>query len=546
MTRIWLLYACLSIFATLVFKVSGAVAQSGAAPGEERCSRERYEAELAASGLTAVIWNENRLFGNIFDDNLRFTAAPDVGSLSSLALWVAGEVDGQARISANHFNVSRFLPGEHTGDNLAVDCRSTRIYRITRGDIERYRKNGIETRVLTNWPWFLGAPVLDGDGDPSNYNLEGGDFPALHGDDMLWFLMSDYSGRSERSLDLEVGVSVYVYSGAGMQSTTLFVRYDITNKGGRTIEDAHVAVFGTPDIPDEFVGTDTLRSMLFSYGANATIPGTDTVPPAVGVVHVDPRDQAPEGGRPPRVFSSYISVASAHSPDNDLTYLRALETRRPDGPPILEGGTGFPTSLQCPQSVTPVKIMFPGDPLTFSFWSMENLTGNPDDCRFIRPDGTIRSDVFSMLLNSEPTAIAPDETVAAHYAVTWAQAGSRFESLELLQEYADLIHKYASTFTKPSISASAPDSDTPGTFGLAIFPNPATNTVSFTYSVPEEMEVRFDIADILGRHMTTHSRPNTPPGSQRVDLDVTAWARGVYLVRYQAGVHRFTRRFVLQ
>jgi len=346
-------FAGSSIMFALSFCPCGlAAAQVSGSSEENLCERERAEAKISTAGMSAVIWNENRLFGNMFDNNLLFTATLNVGSLSSFALWVAGTVNGEERISANHFNVSRFLPGKHTGDDQAVDCRSTKIYRVTRGDIERYQRSGILTAELERWPWFLGAPVVDGDGDPSNYTLEGGDLPALHGDDMLWYLMSDYAGRSKCSLDLDVGVSV-------------FVRYDVTNRGAGTIEDAHVAVFATPDIGDEYVGTDTTRSMLFAYGANETIRGTQMVSPAVGVVHIDPASQQSGGGGPPPIFSSYIAVASAYSPDNDVTYLRALDTRRSDSVPILEGGLGFPTTVQCPQSITPVKIMFPGDPLTF-------------------------------------------------------------------------------------------------------------------------------------------------------------------------------------
>ncbi len=58
-------------------------------------------------------------------------------------------------------------------DCSGFDC----IYKVNQRDLLEYDASGFATTDLMEWPWQLGVPVIDGDGDPNNYNLEGGDRP---------------------------------------------------------------------------------------------------------------------------------------------------------------------------------------------------------------------------------------------------------------------------------------------------------------------------------------------------------------------------------
>ncbi len=61
-----------------------------------------------------------------------------------------------------------------------ADCSPfDRIYTVSRDDVAAYYRTGVATDDLRDWPAALGAPVLDGDGDPANYDLAAGDQPAI-------------------------------------------------------------------------------------------------------------------------------------------------------------------------------------------------------------------------------------------------------------------------------------------------------------------------------------------------------------------------------
>ena len=106
---------------------------------------------------------------------------------------IAGEVGEELRTAATLYGPAEFWPGplDDQGAPPPQCALYDRIYNITRWDIERYNETGIGTPDFLEWPFQLGAPVLDGDGDPDNYNVVDGDRPALVGDEMAWWIMND-------------------------------------------------------------------------------------------------------------------------------------------------------------------------------------------------------------------------------------------------------------------------------------------------------------------------------------------------------------------
>lgn len=89
-------------------------------------------------------------------------------------------------------------------------------------------------------------------------------------------------------------------------------------------------------------------------------------------------------------------------------------------------------------------------------------------------------------------------------------------------------------------------SDIPGEVTLAQnYPNPFNPSTTITYTVPEEMRVRLEVFDILGRRVATLVDQNQNAGRYRVQFDMGPYASGVYLYRIVTGEKTLVRKMTL-
>ena len=79
-----------------------------------------------------------------------------------------GLVESELRIAATRYGEWEFWPGplDDLG-NPPADCAPyDRLWEVTRDDLTAFNATGVASENLQAWPWQLGAPVIDGDGDP--------------------------------------------------------------------------------------------------------------------------------------------------------------------------------------------------------------------------------------------------------------------------------------------------------------------------------------------------------------------------------------------
>src|SRR5690606_8228303 len=155
-------------------------------------------------------------------------------------LWVGGLVDGQLRISAADYPSGgrswEFWPGPlDDAGNPPADCAEyDRLWKVSRTDIELYEQTGMAVPDLAEWPFHLGAPVLDGDGDPANYDLAAGDRPDIRGDQGIWWVMNDagneHTTTDSPPLGMEVRVLAFAYDRPDYEHAT-FYEYTFVYKG---------------------------------------------------------------------------------------------------------------------------------------------------------------------------------------------------------------------------------------------------------------------------------------------------------------------------
>src|SRR5690606_3642464 len=160
------------------------------------CAPGTAEKALDINDVRAHVFNGGNLFfGNVTTSGDGYLVPKATGNspIFASSLWIGGKVDGELRMAGATYYNFEFWPGPLDEEgNPPEDCTPYgRIYRVSRGDVARYYATGEMTDDLRDWPAHLGAPVLDGDGVAGNYNLAGGDQPAIMGEQMAWWVMND-------------------------------------------------------------------------------------------------------------------------------------------------------------------------------------------------------------------------------------------------------------------------------------------------------------------------------------------------------------------
>jgi hypothetical protein len=78
-----------------------------------------------------------------------------------------------------------------------------------------------------------------------------------------------------------------------------------------------------------------------------------------------------------------------------------------------------------------------------------------------------------------------------------------------------------------------------------LFPNPSHGRTTLALDLREAAEVRADIFDALGRHVTMIDAGRLGAGFQSLPVDLAGAPTGLYIVRIQAGAEVVTRRLTL-
>lgn len=74
-----------------------------------------------------------------------------------------------------------------------------------------------------------------------------------------------------------------------------------------------------------------------------------------------------------------------------------------------------------------------------------------------------------------------------------------------------------------------------GNIKMRIYPNPCVDATTISYELKEPSKVRIDVFSLSGAHIETIGNEQEYSGSQQLQLNVSAYAPGVYLVRLHAG-----------
>jgi hypothetical protein len=146
------------------------------------------------------------------------------------------------------------------------------------------------------------APFIDYNQD-GNYNPYDGDYPAIKGDRMLFWVFNDNTKPHTETGGLPLGVEVrcmaysfdcdsLIQATDGVLNYTTFLTYQIINRSTNTYHDAYVGFYTDGDLgyaADDYVGFNLEKNAYYFYNGNA-VDGTGqpeaygTNPPAQAIV----------------------------------------------------------------------------------------------------------------------------------------------------------------------------------------------------------------------------------------------------------------------
>ena len=503
------------------------------------CAPGTAEAILDVSDVRATLFNGGNLFfGNTAENGYVVPKRSGNTAIFAANLWVGGKVEGELRVAAAQYHDFEFWPGP-LGEAGAPpdDCAAyDRIWVVSRDDVERFVRTGAATDDLRDWPAHLGAPVLDGDGVPGNYDLAGGDQPAISGDQMAFWVMNDVGNEHESSGSPPIGMEVRASAFAARSQNraidrATFYRYEFHYRGDAPLDSAYVALWVDPDLGnamDDYAGSDTTYHMAFTYNGRED-DSVYGIPPALGIKVV----QGPRGLDGGRVGMAAFQMHQGAGPRGDsdpLTdteYYRVMKGLWHNGAPMVELGSGY--YPQVPPSIDTTTYMFAGDPVQQACWSMEDLceghSWQPYDQRY--------------MISSGPFPMGPGDVQEVVFAIAFAQGEDRLDSVAKLRGAANGLQVvydaggFAPRPVDPTLGAPEP----PPSFGLSRpFPNPFRDEARLTLHVPEGAgPVRLAAFDVLGREVSVLADDTLPPGEHRFSLDGAALPAGLYVVRLEAG-----------
>jgi len=540
------------------------------------CPRSLGEAYLDANNVRARIVNTGGLFYRGHPPVYEIPRGSGIISIFAGGIWIAGQVGGELRASAARYSSWELWAGPLDDDgDPPDDCGSyDHVYKVSRTDVREYEATGFATDDLRLWPTGLGAPTYLGDGeliDPSDQrfisrasrliDLEAGERPAVRGDQSVWWIMND-RGNEHHSTDTPpLGIEVHGHAFAAFHKTnaindaTLY-HYRIFNKNNVPITEAYVGVFldvDLGDFDDDYIGADTSRGMGFVYNGDNFDDkqwGYGTAPPALGsmflqgpVADSDLMDNDGDGlvdEQGERLHTTTIGFwlgggGVITDPTTGVHYYTYMRGQWKDGKPFTYGGYGRDFSNR------PTNFVFPGDPVTASYWSEMNrdslgMPNKPGDRVFF--------------ISAGPFSIESGEDTDFTFAIVWARGRDHLDSVTELRKAADhvrnayelggwdnLIFPFPEDRVAPEPNLRAAVADN--------FPEPFSERTTIKYRVPDFAFVRLVILDVLGREVSVWVNEPKDAGEYSVTFDGTDLPSGVYFYRIEIGHASATRSMML-
>ena len=411
---------------------------SGPDPGQ--CTLGLAQKDLDVNNVRARLFNIGSIgHGHGREGEYVVPKASGHSPFYAISIWIGGMVGSELRAAGATFNNFEFWPGPLGADGRPVnpnDCSAyDRIYKVSRSDIQNYEATGQAAADLAEWPYDLGAPVINGDRIAGNYNLEGGDRPDLIGDQAVWWIMNDVGNVHNHTQSLPIGVEVRVHAFAFHRADALgettFFKYNVTYKGSEPLTDTYFSIFSDPDLGaawDDFVGADTTLGLGYVYNDNPVDVVYGPAPAAGFDFFQGPVSE--DGDTLAATSVMYLVNAGPEGRGDAVSSQEIYNVQRgfwTNGQPLTTSGYGYQTD----GAIT--TFAYPGDPVTGAFWSEVNN----DDNGSRNESGNRR-----LIVSTGSFSLQPGDSQDIVFGIVFAQGTDNLNSITALRD-ADALAQAA-------------------------------------------------------------------------------------------------------
>jgi hypothetical protein len=173
------------------------------------------------------------------------------------------------------------------------------------------------------------------------------------------------------------------------------------------------------------------------------------------------------------------------------------------------------------------------NPLTIRLSDVNGTTG----------DMTLSTATLNALL--QQLGVAVNETRAFAWTV-WVTDSKDTVQVSTYANATGHTPIYRTVNLKKLTTTSVEDENLPKEFSLSQnYPNPFNPTTAISYSLPQDVNVKLTVYDMLGREVAVLVNELKSAGTYTVSLEGQALASGIYLYRLEAGNRTFTRKMTL-
>ena len=483
------------------------------------------------------------------------------------ALWMSGyDAGGALHVAAQTYRQTGndYWPGPLDGSDTLTYATShdwAKIWKVNKTDIATFL--ALTTHTTTNTPPMIltwpgkgntyaagnASAVLTVTTDMAPFvdlNSNGiyepllGEYPAIKGDQALWWTFSDngpaHTQTNGKPLGVEVHAMAYGISRGTLMDDVVYFDYTVVNKSANDYHDFRLALFDDADLGwyfDDFIGFDSVHRMGIDYngtnddGAGGGHPhnsyGVD--PPQMGMTFIVLPGDEPGAYVPLGNFDYYNNDASTiGNPNTDTqvnNYMRGMIRTGQHFSDDFQGA-GIPSTGY--DSGRIVNYVFPGDPSDPTQWSECVSNNNPGDRRFI------------LSSNDFPLAAGTSQHIVLAMVVADSVGGCPDASFTKIKIVADTA--WAEYHSEVAVGVP----NTVQTGAMNIYPNPAHDQLIIGTSSQSAGDATITIYNFIGQAM------NVPiiKGSKGYAADVSKLPPGVYNLLYMQDGNVKTSNFIKQ
>jgi hypothetical protein len=480
------------------------------------------------------------------------------------SIWMSAyDGAGQLHVAAQTYRQegNDYWPGPLDGAaplSYATSHDWAKIWKVNRTDIQSFQSLATHTIVNTppvilTWPAKGNtnaqgnasapltittdmAPFIDVNGN-GIYEPLLGEYPAIKGDQALWWVFNDngpaHTQTNAQPLGVEVQAMSYAFKRGTLIDDVVYYEYTFTNKSAHNYSSMRIGQWDDMDYYfNKYIGFDSVWRMGIFYGSTncdscaagtPTSSHTNVRPHAALTMIVLPGDEA----------VSYVPVGAYDYYRNDLSFL---------GSPIVDShysnymrakmrnGRHFTNDFSGannPCSGTGVgpltNYLYTGDPSINSQWS---------ECAC----GNISENKRTVLSSSDFSLPAGASTKAVFALIVADSAGgcpaTNFNKIKIVADTA------WSTYHR---EATAIKSVTPQN-GITIYPNPAHNQLTIETLASNTSDESIAFTNTLGQPLNIPLHKT----NRKYIADITSLPPGLYIVTYRNQITQQVFKFIKQ